>query len=67
LKRTLITAAALYILYERQRRVERRQKLWKLRTEADMRHWGDQLLDANRRWATETVDQINKAFREGAA
>lgn len=55
MKRTLITAAAIYLLYERQRRVEGRQKLWKLRTEADLRSW-----------STETTERIEQAFKEGA-
>lgn len=76
-KRTLITAAALYLLYERQKRVERRLKLWKLRTEGDLRHWlsgtTDQLTEFTEgfdrdyyRWAERVIKQIERAFKEGA-
>ncbi len=73
MKRSLVTAAAIALLYDRQRRVERRQKLWKLRTEADLRRWLSEAADAlnetteaNQRWGEQLVKQIERAFKEGA-
>jgi hypothetical protein len=60
MKRILITAAAIYLLYDRQRRVERRLKLWKLRTEADLRRGDEELVDGCD--ARRMVEEINGAL-----
>jgi len=74
LKRSLITAAAFYLIYDRQRRVERRQKLWKLRTEAELRHWLlttdtelNDAADGYHDWADRLMKEIKRAFEAGAS
>lgn len=64
LKRNLITLTAIYLLYERQKRVERRQKLWKLRTEADMRHWAEEVATEYMRFAEAVNDQCARTVDE---
>jgi hypothetical protein len=66
MKRNLITFVALYLLYDRQRRVERRQKLWKLRTEAELRGVATTVgkdLDGFVEWGSQLVKDVNRAMR----
>lgn len=74
MRRILITAAALYLLYGRQRGVERRLKLLvqeaaarQLAHEAGMRDWGDALIrQLNRhaerdiKWGDDLVKQVEE-------
>lgn len=73
MKRTLVLAALLALLYERQRRVERRQLAWKTHRETEMRDWATEInrnLERfgknNADWGTKLVKEIEVAIFKGA-
>jgi hypothetical protein len=73
LKRSLLTAAAIYLLYDRQRRVERRilerQQAFELRTLSFADEVSTELTDfakAYREWTDDLLKQLKKALTEGA-
>lgn len=71
MKRNLITAAALYLLlFERQRRVERRLLSWKRTRDEEMHAWAaasahefEQFAEQNWKWSERLVKNINDALK----
>jgi hypothetical protein len=70
LKRALLTTITLYLLYDRQKRVEARTQAWQRRLEGVLQRWAESARAEYCRFTSEVVDadtrvrkEVNEAFK----